>query len=77
MFNFGETNRSEKPVRQDWGWSASADIWNPKHNQEDGNYGFRTVGIWTIGTSNRTIVDFIEERLKELQYTVLGTEFSE
>ena len=75
-FYIGENKRNEKPVRQDWGWSAIVDVWNPVHNHEDEDHGLGIVGVWTIGGRNTAIVDFIESKLKELGYTVLRREFS-
>ena len=77
MFDFGKGKRDEKPIRQDWGWSAIADVWNPKHNYKDEDYGFGIVGEWTIGGSGTTVVEFVEDKLKELGYTVLRREFSD
>lgn len=68
--------RCEKPIRQDWGWSSISDIWNPRHNWNDEDYGLGTVGTWTIGGSGTTVVSFVEEKLKELDYTVLRRQFS-
>ena len=73
---FGESKRDEKPVKQDWGWSTIVDVWNPRHNHEDEDHGLGIVGVWTIGGSNTTVVDFIESKLKELGYTILRREFS-
>ena len=77
MFDFGKGKRDEKPIRQDWGWSAIADVWNPRHDEKDEDYGLGIVGTWTIGGSGTTVVSFIEDRLKELGYTVLRREFSD
>lgn len=76
MFDYGKGNRDEKPIRQNWGWSAIADVWNPSHNWKDEDYGLGVVGTWTIGGSDKTVVEFVEYRLKELGYTVLRREFS-
>ena len=77
MFDFGKGKRDEKPVRQEWGWSTIAEVWNPKHDCEDEDYGLGTVGTWTIGGSGTTVVSFVETKLKELGYTVLRREFSD
>ena len=77
MFDFGKGRRDEKPIRQDWGWSAMADVWNPSHNWNDEDYGLGIVGTWTIGGSGTTVVNFVENKLKELGYTVLKITFSD
>lgn len=74
-FNFDE-KRDEKPIKQDWGWFAIVDVWNPC--SEDGEeYGLKTIGSWTIGGTGTTVVNFIVNKLKELGYTILNVEFSE
>lgn len=70
MFDFGKGKRDEKPIRQDWGWSTIADVWNPRYEKEE------KCCVWTVGGSNTTVCKFIEDRLKELGYTVLKREFS-
>ena len=77
MFDFGKGKRDEKPIRQDWGWSAITDVWNPRHNCEDEDYGLDTIGRWTIGGSGTTVVNFTKGKLKELGYTILNVEFSD
>lgn len=77
IFDFWKGKRDEKPIRQDWGWSAIVDVWNPDHNRKDEDYGLGIVGTWTIGGSGTTVVNFVENKLKELGYTVLKITFSD
>lgn len=71
MFDLGKGKRDEKPIRQDWGWSAIVDVWNPRYEKEE------DCCDWTIGGSGTTVVEFVETKLKELGYTVLRREFSD
>lgn len=74
--------RDEKPIKQDWGWSTIVDISNPWKNWEDEDYGLGTVGVLNIGGSftssdvGKDICNFIELKLKEMNYNVLKIGFS-
>lgn len=74
-FRYGKNKRDEKPIKQEWGWFTIVDVWKPC--VEDGNeYGLKTIGAWTIGGSGTTVVNFIENKLNELGYTILDVTFS-
>lgn len=82
-FLWGEgNNRSEKPIRQDWGWSTIVDIGNPWRNWKDDDYGLGTVCVITVGGAGFSfgyggaINTFIVEKLKEFGYTILKEHFS-
>ena len=77
MFGFGKGKRDEKPVKQDWGWSTIADVWNPSRNWKDEDLESEMVGTWTIGGSGTAVVDFVKSKLNEYGYTVLKVEFSD
>lgn len=75
-------NRSEKPIRQDWGWSTIVDIGNPWHNWKDDDYGLGTVGIVTVSGagfssgSGEKVNNFVVNKLEEFGYTILKVHFS-
>ena len=75
-------SRSEKPIRQNWGWSTIVDIGNPWHNYKDDYYGFGIVDIVTVGGAGfsvgcgEKINRFVIDKLKEFGYTILYEHFS-
>jgi hypothetical protein len=77
-FIFGEgKNRNKKPIRQAWGWSTIVDVSLPWNNWKDEDYGLGTVGVVVIGGSFSEIVGyFIDEKLREIGYTILKTHIS-
>lgn len=80
-FYFGESKRDEKPIRQDWGWSAIVDVCNPWKNWEDDELGQKIALLPISGCygSNsdmgKIVADFVVEQLKELNYTILDVKF--
>lgn len=81
-FFLGEgKNRSEKPIRQNWGWSTIVDIGNPWRDWED-DHGLGTVGVVTVGGAGfsaglgENVNEFVVNKLREFGYTILRVDFS-
>ena len=82
-FLWGEgKNRSEKPIKQDWGWSTIVDIGNPWHNYKDDDYGHGIVSVVTVGGagfsvgSGEKVNKFVVDKLREFGYTIIDEHFS-
>ena len=80
-FRYGESkHRSEKPVRQNWGWSTIVDIGLPWRDWNDDELG--KVGVVTVGGAGfsagygREVNAFMVDELRKLGYTILKEKFS-
>ena len=83
-FYMKNVNRCEKPVKQNWGWSTIVDISNPRHNWNDEEYGLGIVGVLIVSGCfaissdiGKIVVDFIKNKLIEMNYTIIEVKFNE